>query len=231
MPETPLKGVTVNGIPLDSYLGEVRSQKIEREVLRIVRESKSKHIHYHPPRTTQCKPKEERNGPVMTIPNAEIHTQNLDSYIQRSSRTKNVKNIIIGILLAKDKELSLYQMKKECELRSDNFQPKAAQFRVFMGQIMKSELSRYILKEFTEGRQRGAKYFMTPEGKNKFTFDAAIEAANEQKKKRTKSIRKDAPAKDKIIDFVLTDKNELPVLEVQVRGKIDININFNFGRG
>jgi hypothetical protein len=229
-----LQGITVNGIPLDSYLGEIKNERIEAEVMAIVRASKCQHI-YHPVRKKIIKTKEERNGPVMSIPHEEIHHKNRENYIRRVMKKDDVRGAIIAVLLSAEKPLSAFEIKNIINEPIASDPVKGAQVRVHIGIIMKSKLSEVISKEFTDGRSRGAKYYMSLDGKRKYTLDLAIDAANQKIKERTESLRGPInPPKEKkkpIFDFVLTDKNELPVLQVEVMGKIDININFNFSRG
>lgn len=241
MSEIP-KGVTVNGIPLDSYLGKIKDKKIESEVMAIVRASKNQHL-YHAIKTRCKKRKEERNGPVMTISNIEIHQKNKDNYIQQMGRHRDVKGMMVAILLSSPKQLSLFEMKQEFELRSDGFHPKAAQLRVHMGYLMKSELGSFITKDFTEGRQRGAKYIMSNEGKNRFNLETAVTAANNIKKRvvdqNLKSIKKQpTPGGDKIqktqddIAFKYFDEeSETPTKETKIippRIRLEGEVHFHF---
>lgn len=130
-------------------------------------------------------------------------------------------------------------MKKEIELRSDEVPPKSAQLRVHMGYILKSELGIDIVKTFTSGRTRGAEYWLDDKAKQRYSLELACKAAYTMipQKKRVvdenlNSIKKDKtpPGGDKLkhkpnIEFILTDKNKLPVLEVA--GRIDIHFHFH----
>lgn len=234
MRKTP-KGVTINGVPLESYLEEVCSKKIEREVMSIVRESKNKNIFYHAPRTRCKKPKHnyERNGPVTNIPNIEIHRKNRESYIKQMMQSDNIRGAIVGILLSTDEPVTASKIKDIINEQVPSEPVKSAQIRVHLGYIMKSYLHSAIMKEFTEGKGRGATYCMKDMDRESYNLEgAAFHATEMVNKKKASKAEKDAPIDEDMkdnpnpnIDFVLTDKNNLPVLEVS--GRIDVHFHFH----
>lgn len=229
MPENEnLKGITVNGVPLFSYIKQACDEKITREVMQIVRESGGKTELYHH-RRPKYKPHEERNGPVTTVSNVEIHKRNCNGYIKNAMSKNDVKGAIVAALMGAEKPLSAFEIKNIINNVIPSDPIKNAQVRVHIGYIMKSELGVDIEKDFKDGRSRGAVYWLIEPAKLRHSFESACQAAQEQIKDRTESVKPRQKAEPKI-DFVLTDKNELPVLQVEVTGKIDININFNWGK-
>lgn len=233
-----LKNITVNGVPIVSYLKQACDAKVTKEVMRIVRESGGKSNFYHRCRP-KFKPHEERNGPVTTVNNIEIHRQNRKSYIKQAMTTDDVRGAIIGVLLGSDKQLTAFEIKSIINEEIPSDPVKNAQIRVHIGYIMKSELQDDIMREYTEGRARGAKYFMLDNAKMCHSFTSAVNEANTPRKRPKKKLATDELKLDKKepekqegkrnIEFILTDKNELPVL--QVEGKIDINVHFHFHWG
>ena len=229
MPENEnLKDITVNGVPLFSYIKRACDEKIAREVMQIVRESGGKTELYHH-RRPKYKPHEERNGPVTTVSNVEIHQKNRDGYIKQAMTTDDIKSAIVAVLISAEKPLSAFEIKNIINVPIASDPIKNAQVRVHLGYIMKSELGVDIKKDFTQGRARGAEYFLIEPAKLRHSFESACQAAQTQVKDRTESVKPRRKVEPKI-DFVLTDKNELPVLQVEVTGRIDININFNWGK-
>lgn len=227
-----LKGITVNGEPLISYIEKVYNDKITKEVIKIVRESGGKTELYHY-RRPKYKPHEERNGPVNTVNNIEIHKRNRESYIKQAMATNDIKSAIVAVLISAEKPLTAFDIKSAINVPIASDPVKSAQIRVYIGYIMKSELSEDIQKNFTEGRSRGAQYWLSENAKMRHSFTSACQAAQVQIKDNTESVKprlqRSKHKSEPKIDFILTDKNELPVLQVEVTGKIDININFNWG--
>lgn len=239
MPENDLKGITVNGVPLNSYLQEACNSHVAKEVMRIVRESGGKSNFYHH-RRVKYKSHEERNGPVITANNMEIHEKNRDGYIKKAMTTNDIRSAIIGVLLSTEKPISAFDIKELINAQIPSDPVKSAQIRVHIGYIMKSELRDVISREYTQGRARGARYKMMNGAKMQHSFESACEAANRQVQEHTHTR---APKEKKLatgelklekdkkpnIEFILTDKNELPVLKVE--GEINVNVHFHFSWG
>lgn len=235
MRNSKLKGITVNGVPLCSYLDDEPDERVASEVLRIVRESGGKSNFYHH-RRPKYKSQEERNGPVTTVNNIEIHERNCNSYIKKAMASNNIKSAIVGVLISAPNPISAWDIKNRINSQIESDPVKSAQIRVHLGYIMKSELKDVITREYTEGRARGAKYFMQKEAKMQHSFETASAAAMNQVQERTETRAPKAESKiqrekEKApnIEFILTDKNELPVLKVE--GEINVNVHFHLHWG
>lgn len=236
-----LKGVTINGVALETYLGEVCDDATKQDVLRIVRESNSKKIHYHSPHIPCYKPPKERNGPVTTYSNVEIHQQNRDSYIKKTLQTNNIKGCIVAVLLSGEKPLTAFQIKERINAICPSDPVKAAQIRVYIGYILRSELGLQIEKNYKDGRARGAEYFLRNEAKMQHSLESACDAANtvEQAKKKVvdenlNSI-KTQPKQDDIAFKYLNEESETPpkneetvVIPPRIRLEGEVHFHFHF---
>ena len=236
MQEGNSKGITIDGVPLESYLEKEEQEQVSKDVREIIKASKrNRGCIYFNPRKGH-KNEERGHGPVTQISNIEIHEKNLDSYIKQAMKTDDIRGAIVGVLLGTNRKISAFDIKQIINRVISSDPVKSAQIRVHLGYIMKSELGRTIIREYTEGRSRGAKYHMNDNARTHHSFESAIKAAYHIVEKRTRRVKpKQHPDPDAVspgedrgeptIDFILTDKNKLPVLEVC--GRIDVHFHFH----
>lgn len=231
MPKQELKGITVNGVPLASYLEKKTNEQISYDVKEIIKASKRDRgcIYFQPKKGHT---NEERgHGPVTQVSNIEIHEKNLDGYIKQAMKTNDIRGAIVGVLLGSRNKVSAFDIKQNINRVISSDHIKNAQVRVHIGYIMKSELGKVVIREYTESRARGAKYHMKDEARLHHSLESATKAAYHIVEERTKRVKpKQTPDEQRTasgpqIDFILTDKNKLPVLEVC--GRIDVHFHFH----
>lgn len=237
-----LKGITVNGVALETYLGEVFDDATKKDVLRIVSESNNKKIIYHSPHIPRYKPPKERNGPVTTYTNIEIHQQNKDNYIKKMLQTNDIKGSIVATLLSGEKPLNAFQIRERINAICLSDPVKSAQIRVYIGYILRSELGLQIEKNYKDGRARGAEYFLRNEAKMQHSLESAIDAANtvEQAKKKVvdenlDQIKKgltgeesEAPQRPSIQFYPSETEDEAIVIPPRIRLEGEVHFHFHF---
>lgn len=245
MPRDQLNGITINGVALNEYLEKEGDSETRKDIIKVVRESTKKHFYYVPRvKCKHIKQPYEKRGPVMVISNVEIHQQNKESYIKKMLQTNNIKGSIVAVLLSGEKPLTAFQIKERINTICPSDPVKAAQIRVYIGYILKSEFGLQIEKNYKNGRTRGAEYFLRNEAKMQHSLESACEAANKMvaptKKKlvdeKLDQIKKDNKESEPDIDeesnpwkfgYVQSEGTIVPPT-IEINGKIEFHHHFHF---
>lgn len=163
------EGVTVNGIPLRSFLNEAPVFDEERKEIEEVKREKV--FTYKKP-VIRAKTQTEKNGKVKRLMTSELNQKNYDAYMATFSKTNDLKGAVIAGLVCNQKKLSCADLADEIHSKWKELNPNKPwsktntnAIRTYIGQLKRSGLSEFL---FVSRKKAGVPtiYGMTESGYN-----------------------------------------------------------------